>query len=230
MSDHQLTSVAPQFAAVLFDLDGTLLDTAPDLGAAANHVLASLGRPPLDEATIYSTASDGALALLKAGIPEPEQAQYDLALLRQQFLDYYAAHLCVYTRPFAGIVPFLHQLDAHHIPWGIVTNKPDFLTRPLIAQLPDFSQCAVIVSADTLPVRKPNPEPLWYACQQINCSSDQTLYIGDHYRDILAGQNAGMPTMIAGWGYLKPDEHLSEWKADYILDTPHKLTEWFPFR
>ncbi len=147
--------------AVLFDLDGTLLDTAPDLGGAANAVLASIGKSPLTDEVTRKTASDGALALIKAGLTESEQQEVDLSLLRQQLLDYYAEHLYEGTKPYAGMIELIAWLNQNQIAWGVVTNKPAFLTEPLMAQVTELPQCAVIVSADTLPVRKPNPEPLW---------------------------------------------------------------------
>lgn len=214
------------FSAVLFDLDGTLLDTAPDLGRAANHVLASIGKAPLSADIIATTASDGAMALIKAGLSAAEQNRDDLADLRAEFLAYYANHLYCATRLFPGIADVIRSLEHRNMPWGIVTNKPAFLTEPLIAQIPEFRHCGIAVSADTLPVRKPHPDPLWYACDHLGCPADQTLYVGDHVRDIQAGKNAGMQTMIAGWGYIKPTESLPDWQADYIFNTPHDVFHW----
>ncbi|WP_024870700.1 HAD-IA family hydrolase [Tolumonas lignilytica] len=215
-----------RFSAVLFDLDGTLLDTAPDLGAAANHVLTQIGKAPLSDQVIRQTASDGALALIKAGLSEAEQTEHDLTVLRQQLLDHYAQHLYVGTRPYDGMVELIGWLNTRAIPWGVVTNKPAFLTEPLLAQVIELPQCAVTVSADTLPVRKPNPEPLWYACHQIGVSSANCLYVGDHIRDIEAGRNAGMTTAVASWGYLAQDENVSCWNADIVLADPHHLLAW----
>lgn len=218
--------IAPRFAAVLFDLDGTLLDTAPDLGAAANHVLQQIGKVPLSDTVIRQTASDGALALIKAGLTEAEQSLFDLTDLRQQLLDYYAQHLYVGTCPYDGMVELIDWLNQQLIPWGVVTNKPAFLTEPLLAQVTELPNCAAIVSADTLPVRKPHPEPLWHACTQMNVTASQCLYVGDHIRDIEAGRNAGMKTAIAGWGYIAESEVLTDWQADVTMSDPHHLLSW----
>lgn len=215
-----------RFSAVLFDLDGTLLDTAPDLGAAANHVLQQIGKASLPDKVIRRTASDGALALIKAGLSEAEQSEHDLTELRQQLLDYYAQHLYVGTRPYSGMIELISWLNQSLIPWGVVTNKPAFLTEPLLAQVTELPGCAAIVSADTLPVRKPHPEPLWHACAQMNVPANECLYVGDHIRDIEAGRNAGMKTAIAGWGYIAETEVLSAWQADVTMADPYSLLQW----
>ena len=215
-----------RFAAVLFDLDGTLLDTAPDLGAAANHVLAQIGKAPLSDFVIRQTASDGALALIKAGLSETEQAEHDLTILRQQLLDHYVQHLYIGTRPYDGMVELITWLNSSAIPWGVVTNKPAFLTDPLLALVTELPNCAVAVSADTLPLRKPHPEPLWHACEQIGVAAKDCLYIGDHIRDIEAGRNAGMTTAIAAWGYIAENERLTDWLADVEMADPHSLLAW----
>lgn len=214
------------FAAVLFDLDGTLLDTAPDLGTAANHVLAQIGKAPLSDFVIRQTASDGALALIKAGLSETEQAEHDLPVLRQQLLDHYVQHLYVGTRPYDGMVELITWLNNRAIPWGVVTNKPAFLTDPLLALVTELPNCAVAVSADTLPLRKPHPEPLWHACEQIGVAAKDCLYVGDHIRDIEAGRNAGMTTAIAAWGYIAENERLTDWLADVEMADPHSLLAW----
>ncbi len=215
-----------RFSAVLFDLDGTLLDTAPDLGAAANHVLAQIGKAPLSDFVIRQTASDGALALIKAGLSETEQAEHDLTILRQQLLDHYVQHLYIGTRPYDGMVELITWLNSSAIPWGVVTNKPAFLTDPLLALVTELPNCAVAVSADTLPLRKPHPEPLWHACEQIGVAAKDCLYIGDHIRDIEAGRNAGMTTAIAAWGYIAENERLTDWLADVEMADPHSLLAW----
>ena len=215
-----------RFSAVLFDLDGTLLDTAPDLGAAANHVLAQIGKAPLSDFVIRQTASDGALALIKAGLSETEQAEHDLTILRQQLLDHYVQHLYIGTRPYDGMVELITWLNSSAIPWGVVTNKPAFLTDPLLALVTELPNCAVAVSADTLPLRKPHPEPLWHACEQIGVVAKECLYVGDHIRDIEAGRNAGMTTAIAAWGYIAENERLTDWLADVEMADPHSLLAW----
>jgi len=217
---------APRFAAVLFDLDGTLLDTAPDLGAAVNHVLQREGMAPLPDTVIRRIASDGALGLLKAGFGEELLARMDTPALRQALLDYYADHLYEGTRPYQGMAEFIAWLNAQGIRWGIVTNKPAFLTEPLMAQVSELPHCGVIVSADTLPVRKPHPDPMFYACAQLGVEPAECLYVGDHIRDIEAGRAAGMHTAIAGWGYMDPAETTAEWGADWSFDDVTALHQW----
>lgn len=222
--------IATNFQAVLFDLDGTLLDTAPDLGAAANYVLGSIGKAPLSHEVIHKTASDGALGLIKAGLTEHEQQSFDLTPLRQALLDYYSENLYVGTKPYAGMTDLIAWMNQESVKWGIVTNKPAFLTEPLMAQVKELPGCSVIVSADTLPVRKPNPEPLWFACDQIGVKAADCLYIGDHIRDIQAGKNAGMITAIAQWGYISPEEKLTDWEADITLLSPLELLDFLRSR
>lgn len=152
---------------VLFDLDGTLLDTAPDLGAAVNHVLINEGFAPLSDDIIRQTTSHGALGLLKAGLGDELLEELGATRLRNALLDYYAANLCVGTRPYEGMVDLIEWLDEKQLPWGIVTNKPGFLTEPLLAALPQLASCGVTVSADTLPVRKPDPAPMFFACEKL---------------------------------------------------------------
>ena len=214
------------FDAVLFDLDGTLLDTAPDLGAAVNHVLTSCNMAPLSDEIIRRTASDGALGLLRAGFGDEELARRDAQGLRQQLLDYYASHLYVGTRPYPGMVEFIGWLNGQGIRWGIVTNKPAFLTEPLMAQVTELPGCGVIVSADTLPVRKPHPDPLYYACNKLDVLPGRALYVGDHERDIEAGRAAGMQTVIAGWGYIDPAMALESWQADHHFCDVEALQAW----
>lgn len=214
------------FDAVLFDLDGTLLDTAPDLGAAVNHVLTSCNMAPLSDEIIRRTASDGALGLLRAGFGDEELARRDAQGLRQQLLDYYASHLYIGTRPYPGMVEFIGWLNGQGIRWGIVTNKPAFLTEPLMAQVTELPGCGVIVSADTLPVRKPHPDPLYYACNKLDVLPGRALYVGDHERDIEAGRAAGMQTVIAGWGYIDPAMALESWQADHHFCDVEALQAW----
>ncbi|MGL5224832.1 MAG: HAD family hydrolase [Aeromonas sp.] len=214
---------------VLFDLDGTLLDTAPDLGAAVNHVLINEGFAPLPDPIIRQTASHGALALLQAGISDEDLEALGSTRLRTALLDYYAANLCVGTRPYPGMVALIEWLDEHHIPWGVVTNKPAFLTEPLLAALPELANCGVTVSADTLPVRKPDPAPMFFACEQLKIEASHCLYVGDHLRDIEAGLNAGMRTAVAGWGYLGEEDNTALWGAELHFDNVPALHHWLRY-
>ncbi|AMQ42553.1 haloacid dehalogenase [Aeromonas veronii] len=214
---------------VLFDLDGTLLDTAPDLGAAVNHVLISEGFAPLSDDIIRQTTSHGALGLLKAGLGDELLEELGTTRLRNALLDYYAANLCVGTRPYEGMVDLIEWLDEKQLPWGIVTNKPGFLTEPLLAALPQLASCGVTVSADTLPVRKPDPAPMFFACKKLGVEAAHCLYVGDHVRDIEAGRNAGMRTAVAGWGYLNNEEDPAQWGADLHFDTVQALHHWLRY-
>jgi phosphoglycolate phosphatase len=205
---------APQ--AVLFDLDGTLVDTADDLGAALNHVLAHFGKPLCNSQQYRPVASHGAKGLLQLGFGA-ELASYDFALLRQMFLHYYAAHIAVHSQPFAGAESLLQQLDKLQIPWGVVTNKPYKLAASLLRQLPVLANCRLLLGGDSLAQRKPDPTPLWVACQQLKVNPAQCWYVGDAERDIEAGRRAGMQTVLAAFGYIAKADQPELWQADLTI-------------
>jgi phosphoglycolate phosphatase len=209
-------------AAVLFDLDGTLLDTADDLGAALNHVLSQHSMPMVAAQDYRPIASDGALGLLNLGFGETIK-QHNYESLRQQFLDYYENNIATHTCLYPGVAELLQQLESSKIPWGIITNKPEGLTKTLLPHYPEFANCAVMVGGDTLAKRKPDPEPILYACQQINVDNKQCFYIGDALRDIQAGNNALMQTFVANWGYILAGENCISWQADHIINRPTDL-------
>ena len=211
---------------VLFDLDGTLLDTAADMGAAANHVIASLGLPLLSDAVLQCTTSDGSYALLRAGIDDALIEQHGIEALRGQMLAFYRDNLNHHTRPYEGVPELLAWLNDGNIPWGIVTNKPSALTLPLLAELPLFDKCRVTVSADTLAFKKPHPAPLLYAAEQLVVAPQQCVYIGDHKRDMEAGRAAGMTTIAATWGYISAGEDPNLWQADHQTPTVLSLFNW----
>jgi len=211
-----------QLASVLFDLDGTLLDTADDLGAALNHVLSHYGKTLVAAKDYRPIASDGALGLLNLGFGETIK-QYDYELLRQQFLNYYEENIAVHTRLYPGVAVLLQTLEAKNIPWGIITNKPEGLTKQLLPHYPEFVSCAVMVGGDTLTKRKPEPEPILHACEQINVNNVHCFYVGDALRDIQAGNSALMKTFVANWGYILADEDCQTWQADHIIDSPTDL-------
>ncbi|WP_417616890.1 HAD family hydrolase [Oceanisphaera sp.] len=212
--------------AVLFDLDGTLLDTAGDMGAAANHVIASLGLPTLSESVLQCTTSDGSYALLRAGIHAELIEQHGLEQLRRQMLGFYGDNLFHHTRPYDGVPALLDWLNFSGIPWGIVTNKPAALTQPLLAGLPLFARCGVTVSADTLAQKKPHPAPLLFAAEQLAVAPQHCVYVGDHKRDIEAGRAAGMTTVAATWGYISAGEDPAQWQADHQINTASTLHDW----
>lgn len=211
---------------VLFDLDGTLLDTAGDMGAAANHVIASLGLPTLSDDVLQCTTSDGSYALLRAGIDEALIQQHGIEVLRGQMLTFYGQNLCHHTRPYEGVPELLAWLNHSDIPWGIVTNKPSALTLPLLAELPLFDNCRVTVSSDTLAFKKPHPAPLLFAAERLVMAPQQCVYIGDHKRDIEAGRAAGMTTIAAIWGYISAGEDPKNWQADHQTPTVLSLFNW----
>ncbi|MGB1263918.1 MAG: phosphoglycolate phosphatase [Cognaticolwellia sp.] len=217
-----LNNTTAPLASVLFDLDGTLLDTADDLGAALNHVLIQHGKPVIAAKDYRPVASDGALGLLKLGFAEAI-TQYDYDELRQQFLTFYQDNIATHTCLYPGVAQLLLQLEAKNIAWGIVTNKPEGLTQQLLPHFDEFNNCAVMVAGDTLAKRKPDPEPLLHACQQINVDHTQCFYVGDALRDIQAGNGATMTTFVAKWGYIFNDENCHSWQADHIIATPLDL-------
>ncbi|MDO6764731.1 HAD family hydrolase [Agarivorans sp. 1_MG-2023] len=212
-------------AAVLFDLDGTLLDTAPDLGAAANYVLAKHQRAPLSMAQARQLSSHGAIGLLKAGFGEADWANQAQTELRQQLLDYYQQHICEGTDFFSGIRQALQWLNQHSIAWGVITNKPEGLSKQLLAHFPEFEQCAVLVGGDTIAQRKPDPEPMLLACDTIKVDPQHCLYVGDAERDIAAGNNTNMTTLLALWGYISEQDNTELWAADLHCEKSEQLEQ-----
>jgi N-acetyl-D-muramate 6-phosphate phosphatase len=212
--------VTARATAVLFDLDGTLVDTAPDLVDAVNRTRAALGLPPVPEAQVRPHVSRGGMAMLRAGIPEAGEP--DQRLL-QRFLDLYLEHIFVRSTLFPGMPEVLEAIEARGLPWGIVTNKPGWLTTPLLAAmgLAERTRCAI--SGDTLPVRKPAPDPVLLACRQLGCDPAATLMVGDDLRDVQAGNAAGAISVVAEWGYLGVEEPHSTWGAPYSIATPGEL-------
>ena len=211
--------------AVLFDLDGTLLDTAPDLAEALNVTLERNGRAALAYEHIRPVVSHGGQALIQLGFDmQPEHPEFDL--LRQQLLDHYQQHIAEQTTLFPGMESVLHHLEDNDIPWGIVTNKPGWLTNPLLDALNLTARAASVVSGDTLKERKPDPAPLLHACKQVGSAADRCLYIGDARRDIEAGRNAGMCTLIAMFGYLTDADQPETWRADALIHEPSEILQW----
>lgn len=210
---------------VLFDLDGTLADTAPDLAQALNTLLAEESRAALPFGRIRPVVSHGSAGLLKLGFGiSPHDASF--ARLRERLLAIYAANLCRATRLFPGIPELLTELRRRGLNWGIVTNKPAFLTEPLVAQLPLPSAPACIVSGDTTTNRKPHPEPMLLACRRAGSLPDQCLYVGDAERDIAAGREAGMRTLVALFGYIEDNEQPHTWGASGLVHTPMEILDW----
>lgn len=210
---------------LLFDLDGTLLDTAPDLIGALNAVLREQGKATLDPDPLRRLVSRGGRRLLQAGFPEHDEHGIDALL--PSFLGHYAAAIAAHTRPYAHIEDFLDRLDGAGIGWGIVTNKPIGLTWQLLQALGWQGRTPVVIGGDSLPRRKPDPEPLLHALQVLGGQPGQAWMIGDDARDVEAGRAAGCGTVIAAWGYLDEPERLAEWGADHVLATPEALSGLF---
>lgn len=203
---------------ILFDLDGTLLDTARDLGNALNHVLARYKLPLCDYEQYRPVASHGSMGLLNLGFGDLIK-EYDFESLRSEFLDFYNANLCVDTLPFDGVDQLITTLDQKDLPWGIVTNKPGWLTDALLPNFNQFKNCKVVISGDTLAERKPHPAPLLHAAEAINVEASSVWYIGDAERDIQAANAANMISVIADYGYISDSDRPEEWKADLNIKT-----------
>ena len=208
--------------AVLFDLDGTFADTAPDLAAALNYARAARKLPPLPLDAIRPQASHGSRGLLKLGFGiEPDAPDYDA--LRDIFLDYYERNICVHTRLFAGMADLVDELERRGIRWGIVTNKPQRYTDPLMQTLGYTERAACLVSGDTCAHAKPHPEPLLKACELIGVTPEQCLYLGDDLRDMQAANAANMPGIIANYGYVGSGASVENWNARGSIDHPAEL-------
>ncbi|HUV22512.1 MAG TPA: phosphoglycolate phosphatase [Gammaproteobacteria bacterium] len=208
--------------AVLFDLDGTLIDTAPDMGGALNNLLREENREPLPLATIRPYVSQGGLVLTRLGFANTV-SEAEIEPLRQRFLQHYLAIVADNSRLFDGFEAVLAELEARSIPWGVVTNKPEWLTHPLLEQLGLAARSAVIIGGDTLAQRKPHPQPLLVAAERIGVDCRQCIYVGDDERDIVAGRAAQMKTLVAAWGYIADATAIAAWNADGVIDTPSDL-------
>jgi phosphoglycolate phosphatase len=209
--------------AVLFDLDGTLADTAPDLGYALNRMREARGLPPLPLSVTRPVASLGARGLLKTGFGiGPEHPDY--GAMREEFLRLYEGNIYRETRLFAGVPELLDALEARKLAWGIVTNKAERLARLLIGMLGMAKRASCIIGGDSTPHFKPHPDPLFAACKAICEDAGACIYVGDDLRDIQAGHAAGMKAAAVKWGYLnggKPET----WNADWLIDQPQDLLQ-----
>ncbi len=211
-----------QARAVLFDLDGTLADTAPDLGRALNRLRAEHGLGPLPLGVMRAQASSGARGLLKAGFGSTSENEgYDA--LRDRFLELYAENLCVDTRLFDGIPELLSTIEARPLPWGVVTNKAKRFTEPLLRTLAIGHRAACIVSGDSTPHTKPHPAPLLRAAMLLSLPAGDCVYVGDDLRDVQAARAAGMRFAAAGWGYLGDGIDPDTWGADAVLTDPRDM-------
>ena len=211
--------------AVLFDLDGTLIDTAADFIRIIQHMCREEGRAVVDADLIRTQVSEGARAMVKLVYPELAVDDPIFLAHRQRFLDLYGEDIAVDTDLFQGMYPLIEDLESHNIPWGIVTNKPRGLSESLLQALNLSERCAVLVCPEDVTHTKPDPEPMYLAASHLQIDPKQIIYVGDHPRDIDAGRNASMYTILAAYGYL-PLEHkdnLDAWQADCIVNNVTEL-------
>lgn len=210
-------------ALALFDLDGTLLDSAPDFVATLNRMLAERGEPAMPLDALRPHVSKGARAMLAAGFPRLDVATRDAMI--PAFLEVYQQELARHGAPFEGVEALLDAIEAAGCRWGIVTNKPEYLAVQLLPLLGWQRRCAVLVGGDTLPVRKPDPLPLLHAAMQLGLGAEDCVYVGDDERDILAARAAAMPSIAALWGYRLDEDDPATWQADVSAPTPRALLD-----
>jgi phosphoglycolate phosphatase len=208
--------------AVLFDLDGTLIDSAPDLGAAADKMRTDRGLESLPQALYRPMAGAGARGMIAVAFGfGPENAQFEA--LREEFFANYEARLVAQTYVFDGVAELIERIEQSGLKWGVVTNKSARFTVPLTRAMPLFRTAQTIISGDTTPHAKPHPAPLLEAARQLGLAPQRCLYVGDDERDIVAGRAAGMLTVAAAYGYLGAMTDTAHWRADFTISTPGKL-------
>lgn len=208
--------------AILFDLDGTLIDSAPDLGAAADQMRVARGLPSLPMADYRPFAGSGARGMLRVAFGlQPEDEQFPI--LREEFFQNYERRMTQDTTVFDGVSEMLTNIVARQLHWGVVTNKSKRFTEPLSQQMSLFATAGAVISGDTTPHAKPHPEPLFEAARRIGVAPESCVYVGDDERDIVAGKAAGMYTVAAVYGYLGEKQSVAHWQADDIIDSPREL-------
>ncbi len=214
-----------RFDAVLFDLDGTLADTAPDMASTVNGMRERRGLAPLAVDLVRPQVSNGARGMLDAAFGiKPDHA--DFAAMRQEFLDLYESRLCVDTRLFPGMEELLEGLEGAGVAWGVVTNKFEHLARSVLGGLGLASRTAVLVGGDTCARAKPFPDPLLHAAGRLALDPAVILYVGDDERDVQAARAAGMPVLAAGYGYLGDGPGPARWGADAVVGSPSEIARW----
>jgi phosphoglycolate phosphatase len=213
---------AVKISTVLFDLDGTLIDTAPDMAGALDILCDEENQPRLPYSSVRPVVSNGSLALITLAFGDNLDSS-TLEHLKTRYLEIYKNNLAVHSRLFNEMDHLLESLEQRNIKGGVVTNKPGWLTEPLMQMLGLYDRASCIVSSDSTAHRKPHPEPMHYACKLTDSLPEQCLYIGDARRDIEAGQNAGMRTIIAEYGYIGDWENISDWQADFTIKRPLQL-------
>lgn len=212
----------PRFAAVLFDLDGTLIDSAPDLGAAADKMRTDRGLPSLDYALYRPMAGAGARGMLGVAFNmEPEHPEFNV--MREEFFVNYERCMTQRTYAFDGVPELINQLTQSRLAWGVVTNKSQRFTNPLTQSMPLFASAGTIISGDTTPHSKPHPAPLLEAARQLGVAPGECVYVGDDERDVVAGLAAGMHTVAANYGYLGNKADTQAWGAHLHINSPLEL-------
>ena len=210
---------------MLFDLDGTLIDSAPDLAGAANDLRRSHGLPDLPYERLRPMVGSGARGMVGAAFGVlPGDARFET--MRDQFLARYEQRFLQETAVFPLMEPLLRALEAHGLPWGIVTNKAARFAQPVVAGLQLHERAAALICGDTTPHAKPHPAPLLEAARRVGVAPARCVYVGDDLRDVQAGRAAGMATVAAAWGYLGPGEAIEAWGADAVIDAPDALLNW----
>lgn len=202
--------------AVLFDLDGTLIDTAPDFAFVIDMMRKRRDLPPIPYHNVRETVSDGARGLVKMAFALPED-HAEFEPLRQEMLALYRQHLADNSRLFDGMEDVLQTIETRGLRWGVVTNKPLAYAEPLMHALALHERCGALICPDHVKERKPHPESLQLACTQLGCQTDEAIFIGDHRRDIEAGKNAAMPTIACAYGYVHAEDPCERWDADFIV-------------
>ena len=218
------TAVLRDVRAVLFDLDGTFADTAPDMARALNAVRHARQLPPVPLSQLRPHVSNGARGMLQAGF-NLKPGDGDFPALRDAFYAEYAANLCIESCWFDGISTLIDELEKREIIWGIVTNKATRFAEPLVRALGLNGRAATLVCGDTTPHAKPHPEPLLEAARRLRVDATSCAYVGDDLRDVQAGKAADMTTIAVAWGYLGLGESIDAWGADHVVQTPHQLLQ-----
>lgn len=208
--------------AVLFDMDGTLLDSAPDFIAVSQAMRQAHGLPPVDPQLIADVVSGGARAMVAAAFDCPPDSP-EFEALRLEFLERYLQHCAVLTKPYEGIAELLIDIEKANMRWGVVTNKPLRFAEPIMQQLGLASRSALLICPDHVKNTKPDPEPMLLACQQLGLQPGEILFVGDDLRDIESGRAAGTRTAAVTWGYIHPDDNPAHWGADVLVDHPRDL-------
>jgi len=219
-------SLSTRIDAILFDLDGTLVDTAADFVFVLNDQRKKHQLQPLPAQIIRDTVSDGARALTKLAFGG-EPGQHNFEEKRLELLELYAEQAGNQAQLFEGMNGVLRHFESQNIPWGIVTNKPRRFTKILLDKLDLSSRSTITLCPDDVVKAKPDPESLFLACAHLNCAPEKTIYVGDHERDIIAGKAANMKTVAAGYGYILDKKKISDWQADFEIDHPSELISLF---